>query len=296
MRRTRWLALGILLAGCGGGADVAPAGGGAAGDPAAAEAEARLAQWVRTLAEPAPGGFRGDPDGVAWLKRKEAAATSLTSAGAPAVPPLLACARRPVEEAGAGSPFDPQRSARASGERQGRTWALAILGEIADPAAAVALRELVPPTLTDPEALALVLEGLGRRGDASDVARVKPLIGAAPHNTITLDGPGKVKAELDAVAQNAAIEAAARLGDPSGMPILIQNLAGGGWARRDAARRLLALTGHRFGFALDAEDPVLRAAIDEATKWWEAAKTGWTPAALPEAQTHDVYRRVTGGK
>ena len=78
----------------------------------------------------------------------------------------------------------------------------------------------------------LCIEGIGAHAESSDVKRLRTYLGTAPANTEVMSGAAKRAAEERAMRQNAAAEALARLGTYDGIPMLMGNLSGGGWARR----------------------------------------------------------------
>lgn len=270
-----------LAAGCQGGGE--PAGPGPAPEPAvpAAELQARLQQWADVLEEEHPPfAYPGEGESMAWEQRKREAARAFLEAGTPAVATL--------------------RRLLTSRRREAQVLAAALLADLPGPEALAALRGVVDDGRAalhadqrDHELTELAIEGLGRHGDATDVERLRAFLeGGRPQNTVAMSGPEKRAAERRAVLQSAAAEALARLGVTEGMPALIGNLGGGGWARRDAAIRLHRLTGERFGFALDAPSPEREACIVRALAWWQDHQAGWKPADLPPRQAHAIYQRV----
>jgi hypothetical protein len=273
----------VLVAGCSGGptpAEPGPGPGPGGGVPAG-ELQARLQQWADVLEEEHDGLWMpGNEQSLAWEQRKREATHGFLEAGAASVSTL--------------------RRLLTSRRREAQVLAAAVLADLPGPEAVAVLRAVVDdpaaarnPASRDHELTELAIEGLGRHGDAADVERLRPFLeGGAPLNTIVMSGPDKRASERRAVLQDAAAEALARLGVTEGMPALIGNLGGGGWARRDAAIRLYRLTGERFGFALDAPAPEREASIARGLAWWEAHKDGWKPMALPLRQAHAIYERA----
>ncbi|MCI0339898.1 MAG: HEAT repeat domain-containing protein [Planctomycetales bacterium] len=264
---------GGIAGGCGGGAEVRTT----PPPVPAEETSARLSQWAVTLREDPPDEFVAGPGAVhfhAWWQRKEAAADGLVGAGAAAVPTLAGLLR--------------------DGDPIPREWAAAILGEIAAPEAGDALRECLRRADVVAPVVVLALEGIGRRGEARDAALPGRFVGGAAMNDVPMDSREKRQVETAAVLQSAAAEAAARCGDASGVPILVENLRGGGWARRDAAIRLRRLAGTVFGYALDASREDQEAAIRKALEWFEREKATWKPApgtGKTDKATHDIYEK-----
>ncbi len=260
--------LGSVAAGCGGGPETRTT----PPPVPAEERSARLAQWAATVREDPPDEFVAGPGAVlfqAWWQRKEAAADGLAAAGAAAVPTLAGLLRD----------ADPIP----------REWAAAVLGEIAAPEAGDALREcLRRPDVPAPVAV-LAVEGLGRRGEARDAALIGPFVRGAAMNDVPMGSREKRQVETGAILQSAAVEASARCGDASSLPILVENLRGGGWARRDAAIRLRRLAGTAFGYALDAPREGQEVAIRLALEWFERVKATWKPPAWSDKGTHDIF-------
>lgn len=273
--------LALALGGCQGGAETS--GPDLADEPAvpAAELQARLQQWADVLEEQHPEfAYPGEGESLAWEERKREAARAFLAAGTASVATL--------------------RRLLTSRRREAQVLAAATLAELPGAEAAAALRAVVDDPRAaqhedqrDHELAEWAIEGLGRHGDGGDLDRLRPFLeGGRPQNTVVMSGPEKRASERRAVLQNAAAEAMARLGATEGMPALIGNLGGGGWARRDAAIRLQRLTGERFGFALDAPSPEREACIARALAWWESRDAGWKPVELAQRQAHDIYVRA----
>lgn len=234
-----------------------------------------LLQLRDVLEEEHPPAFPGDPESLAWEQRKKEATDQAIELGHHAVPVLAKLLAR---------------TAKRPGERIAQVLAAAALGAINHQDATAELRRFLDNNVgADVEVEVLCIEGLGAHGAASDFNRLKGYLGDAPANTEVMSGEAKRAAEATAMRQNAAAEAMARLGNYDGILMLIGNLGGGGWARRDAAIRFQRLTGERFEFALDAPRPLREATIQVAGDWWEANKAGFKPVSQPPAKAHDIY-------
>lgn len=234
-----------------------------------------LLQLRDVLEEEHPPAFPGDPESLAWEQRKKEASDQAIELGHHAVPVLAKLLAR-----------TPERP----GERIAQVLSAAALAEIDHADATTELRTFLDNNSgADVEVEVLCIEGLGRHGSDGDLDRLRGYVGKSPANTEVMSGEAKRAAEKTAMRQNAAAEAMAWLGHYDGVPMLIGNLSGGGWARRDAAIRFQRLTGKRFDFALDAPRPVREQTIVVASKWWEANKAGFKPVSQPPAKAHDIY-------
>jgi hypothetical protein len=91
--------------------------------------------------------------------------------------------------------------------------------------------------------------------------------------------------------RNQAAESLARLGDVSGIPLLIQGLRGNGWVRRDAIVSLRKLTACEvdFGFCLDATRPDRETAVKKWEEWWEKNRTTFRPRYRVLPEVYDIY-------
>ncbi|MHC4599203.1 MAG: HEAT repeat domain-containing protein [Planctomycetota bacterium] len=168
------------------------------------------------------------------------------------------------------------------------------LGRIGDP---VAVDSLIEVLEEEPEFDVIVhaADALGRIGDPAAVDALKPLLKyfLEKEEYGREVGPFEVKTleSKEGTVRHAAAEALCRLGDNSGVDVLIEGLTKNGWLRRDAAVRLRQLTGGKvdFGFFLDMKKDELDKVQAKWAEWWKANEAGFKPVVKPHRNALDVY-------
>ena len=169
------------------------------------------------------------------------------------------------------------------------------LGRIGDPVAApplIALLREDPPT----DQTVILADALGALGDGAALEVLRPKLKYTVEREVYGRTVGPVEIKMmesrEATVRQAAAEALARLGDTTGMPLLIQGLAGNGWVRRDASVRLDRLTGGKvdFGFYLDMPKTEVDKVIASWNAWWEKNRAAFKPDIRWSVDGLDVYR------
>ncbi|MHC5079391.1 MAG: HEAT repeat domain-containing protein [Planctomycetota bacterium] len=270
MRKWRWIVLvpiSLTLVMCTDNPEVASQEGG--GAPAVGPEGALSLPWKpKEIADTIED--LSDPE---WKVRVEAI-RNVVGAGRWMVPFLLVALKNPA-------PLNQQEVAYC-------------LGRIGDP---VAVPSLIEVLQMEPryDVIVFTVDALGELGDRAAVEVLQPLLKYALEKeeygrTI---GPIELKAieSRMGTVRHAAAEALARLGDFSGMPLLIQGLTLNGWLRRDASVRLRQLTGGKvdFGFHLDMPDEEKKKVQEAWMAWWEENKASFKPVLERHRTAWDIY-------
>jgi len=179
--------------------------------------------------------------------------------------------------------------------RTGRAEICYCLGRIGDRTAVPSLLELVDQDQPY-DVLVFALDALGSIGDPSAAPAVRNLLEKyeLPRD-LYVRQVGETELKMiesrEATVKDAAAEALCRLGDNSGLEVLIENLKGNGWVRRDAAVRLNRLTGCKvdFGFYLDMPAPELEQVHAKWVAWYEAGKESFRPEKGDPREALDIY-------
>jgi len=173
------------------------------------------------------------------------------------------------------------------GNIEARTGALLCLGLIGDESAREPIERFLDGAKSG-EDLVYAIEALGFTGSEVSVPLLEKYLGyEAP---VRFDSDGGYMVEKgreteEGLIRNQASESLARLGDSSGVPVLIENLLGNGWVRKDAIFRLRRMTGDKGDKGYDLGDgrPAREKAVKAWKAWWEkngaTFKPEWTDAS-----------------
>jgi hypothetical protein len=97
----------------------------------------------------------------------------------------------------------------------------------------------------------------------------------------------------EGMIRSQAAESLARLGDTTGVPVLIENLLSNGWVRKDALIRLRRMTGCKVdhGYNLGDGKPVREEAVNRWKAWWEKNKATYKPEWTDSLDVFDLNKR-----
>lgn len=176
-----------------------------------------------------------------------------------------------------------------------RTAALAALARIGDKAAKSAVEDHLR-NARQHEDILYGLWALGRVGDTSSMSLIEPYL--------TFKAPKRIPDEADwmvekgretdeGMVQNQAAESLARLGDPKGVPVIIENLLSNGWVRKDSLIRLRRMTDCKVdhGYSMGDSRDERKAAVEAWKAWWEKEKATFKPSWTNSCQAYDVDKR-----
>ena len=97
----------------------------------------------------------------------------------------------------------------------------------------------------------------------------------------------------EGLVRNQAAESLARLGNTSGVPVLIENLGGNGWVRKDALLRLRNMTGGKTdrGYNLGKGRPERASAVKTWEAWWETNRETFKPEWVDTTEIFSLIER-----
>jgi HEAT repeat protein len=145
--------------------------------------------------------------------------------------------------------------------------------------------------------LLYAIKALGVLGNASTKQAVKPMLEYKAPSRLDEKEVGwiaeKSRETEEGFVRNQAAETLARLGDFTGVPVLIDGLDSNGWVRRDAHIRLMRMTGCKvdFGYNLGSSRKERAAAIAKWKKWWGDSKSRFKPEWTNSHKVFDVNKR-----
>ncbi len=214
--------------------------------------------------------------GSADADERDAAVADVLKIGKDAAPAL-------VDELGKGTP-------------QSRCSALLCLEKLEDFKTAKSVEFFLKSAGTMDELL-YAIKALGMLGNASTRQAVKPWLDYKAPARLDEKTAGwiaeKSRETEQGLVRNQAAETLARLGDFSGVPVLIDGLDSNGWVRRDAHIRLMRMTGCKvdFGYNLGTSRKERSAAIGKWKKWWADGKSKFKPEWTNSHKVFDVNKR-----
>lgn len=180
-------------------------------------------------------------------------------------------------------------------ERNNRAEVAYCLGRIGDKIAVPSLVEIINEEQPY-DVLTFALDAVGTLGDPAAADTVRTLLqNYELQRDLYVRQVGEIELKMiesrEATVKDAAAEALSRLGDNSGLKVLIDNLKGNGWIRRDASVRLRRLTSCKvdFGFYLDMPASELEAVHQAWLKWFEENKESFRPEKADPREAYDIY-------
>ncbi|MCU0722203.1 MAG: HEAT repeat domain-containing protein [Planctomycetes bacterium] len=181
------------------------------------------------------------------------------------------------------------------GEPDARTAALLAIGRVGDPEARAPVEAFLGKAESAGERMG-ALEALGRVGGASSVPVLKRFLAFAapvrypPEADFMVE---KARETEEGLVRDQAAESLARLGDFSGVPVLIENLLGNGWVRKDAIIRLRRMTACKldFGYDIGASQGDRQAAVEKWKAWWAEKGASFKPEWTDSVAVFDLTKR-----
>ncbi|MHC4600736.1 MAG: HEAT repeat domain-containing protein [Planctomycetota bacterium] len=190
---------------------------------------------------------------------------------------------------------EPLSALLDEGDVQTRTAALECLGRIGDRSAKESVERSLKKAATWDDLL-YGLKALGFVGDDSSIPVLKKYLAFVAKPRFPAEAKWMIekgRETEEGMIRSQAAESLVRLGDTSGVPVLIENLLSNGWVRKDALIRLRRMTGCMVdhGYNLGDGKPVRAQAVDRWKAWWAENKDTFEPEWTDSVKVFDLNKR-----
>jgi hypothetical protein len=181
------------------------------------------------------------------------------------------------------------------GEPEARTAALLALARIGDASPRAPVEDFLDKAESAEDRMG-ALAALARLGGASSVPVLKKFLSYAapvrfPPEALFMVEKGRESEE--GLVRNQAAESLARIGEYSGVPVLIENLLGNGWVRKDAILRLRRMTACKleFGYNIGAAQDERAKAVERWKAWWAENESSFKPEWTESTAVFDLTKK-----